>query len=100
MPDIVPLPADYATWLAELKTRIHTTQRCKAIGQQPAAQLPRLYLCALIDKLKAHLSKCNGQATTRLTERRVVTCKIDVRNFQIHGDARCYQMTRGKNKWP
>jgi len=27
MPDIVPLPADYAAWLAELKTRIHTAQQ-------------------------------------------------------------------------
>jgi predicted nuclease of restriction endonuclease-like (RecB) superfamily len=27
MPDIVPLPADYAPWLAELKTRIHTAQQ-------------------------------------------------------------------------
>jgi predicted nuclease of restriction endonuclease-like (RecB) superfamily len=27
MPDITPLPADYATWLAELKTRIHSAQQ-------------------------------------------------------------------------
>jgi len=27
MPDIVPLPADYSTWLAELKTRIHGAQQ-------------------------------------------------------------------------
>ena len=27
MPDIVPLPADYAAWLAELKSRIHHTQQ-------------------------------------------------------------------------
>ncbi len=27
MPEIVPLPADYATWLAELKTRIHAAQQ-------------------------------------------------------------------------
>ncbi len=27
MPEIVPLPADYAVWLAELKTRIHTAQQ-------------------------------------------------------------------------
>lgn len=27
MPDIVPLPDDYASWLAELKTRIHTAQQ-------------------------------------------------------------------------
>jgi Uncharacterized conserved protein len=27
MPDIVPLPADYAVWLTELKTRIHEAQQ-------------------------------------------------------------------------
>jgi predicted nuclease of restriction endonuclease-like (RecB) superfamily len=27
MPDIVPLPADYAVWLSELKTRIHEAQQ-------------------------------------------------------------------------
>lgn len=27
MPDIVPLPPDYADWLAELKTRIHSAQQ-------------------------------------------------------------------------
>ena len=27
MPEIVPLPADYAAWLAELKTRIHAAQQ-------------------------------------------------------------------------
>jgi predicted nuclease of restriction endonuclease-like (RecB) superfamily len=27
MPEIVPLPADYAAWLAELKTRIHVAQQ-------------------------------------------------------------------------
>lgn len=27
MPDIVPLPADYAAWLSELKTRIHEAQQ-------------------------------------------------------------------------
>ena len=27
MPEIVPLPADYAAWLAELKTRIHSAQQ-------------------------------------------------------------------------
>ncbi len=27
MPDITPLPADYAAWLAELKTRIHSAQQ-------------------------------------------------------------------------
>jgi hypothetical protein len=26
MPDIVPLPADCAAWLAELKARIHAAQ--------------------------------------------------------------------------
>ena len=32
MPDIVPLPADYAAWLAELKTRIHTAQQRAALA--------------------------------------------------------------------
>lgn len=32
MPDIVPLPADYAVWLAELKTRIHTAQQRAALA--------------------------------------------------------------------
>lgn len=27
MPDIVPLPPDYADWFAELKTRIHNAQQ-------------------------------------------------------------------------
>ncbi len=27
MPDIVPLPPDYASWLAELETRIHNAQQ-------------------------------------------------------------------------
>jgi hypothetical protein len=27
MPDITPLPADYASWLAELKIRIHSAQQ-------------------------------------------------------------------------
>ena len=27
MPDLVPLPADYGPWLAELKTRIHQAQQ-------------------------------------------------------------------------
>ena len=27
MPDIVSLPADYAAWLSELKTRIHSAQQ-------------------------------------------------------------------------
>jgi len=27
MPDITPLPPDYAAWLAELKTRIHSAQQ-------------------------------------------------------------------------
>jgi predicted nuclease of restriction endonuclease-like (RecB) superfamily len=32
MPEIVPLPADYAAWLAELKTRIHTAQQRAALA--------------------------------------------------------------------
>jgi predicted nuclease of restriction endonuclease-like (RecB) superfamily len=32
MPDIVPLPADYAAWLAELKTRIHNAQQRAALA--------------------------------------------------------------------
>ena len=32
MPDIVPLPPDYAGWLAELKTRIHTAQQRAALA--------------------------------------------------------------------
>ncbi|MBF0609526.1 MAG: DUF1016 domain-containing protein [Magnetococcales bacterium] len=32
MPDIVPLPADYATWLAELKARIHNAQQRAALA--------------------------------------------------------------------
>jgi len=32
MPDIVPLPADYTAWLAELKTRIHTAQQRAALA--------------------------------------------------------------------
>lgn len=27
MPELVPLPPDYAAWLAELKTRIHSAQQ-------------------------------------------------------------------------
>lgn len=27
MPEIVPLPAEYSAWLAELKIRIHTAQQ-------------------------------------------------------------------------
>jgi hypothetical protein len=27
MPDLVSFPADYAAWLAELKTRIHSAQQ-------------------------------------------------------------------------
>jgi predicted nuclease of restriction endonuclease-like (RecB) superfamily len=27
MPEITPLPPEYAAWLAELKTRIHTAQQ-------------------------------------------------------------------------
>ena len=32
MPEIVPLPADYATWLAELKSRIRTAQQRAALA--------------------------------------------------------------------
>jgi len=32
MPDIVPLPADYPAWLAELKTRIHSAQQRAALA--------------------------------------------------------------------
>ncbi len=32
MPDIAPLPADYAAWLAELKTRIHNVQQRAALA--------------------------------------------------------------------
>lgn len=32
MPDIAPLPADYAAWLAELKARIHTAQQRAALA--------------------------------------------------------------------
>jgi len=32
MPEIVPLPADYAAWLAELKSRIHTAQQRAALA--------------------------------------------------------------------
>lgn len=32
MPEIVPLPADYAAWLAELKTRIHSAQQRAALA--------------------------------------------------------------------
>ena len=32
MPDIVPMPADYAAWLAELKTRIHNAQQRAALA--------------------------------------------------------------------
>ena len=32
MPDIVPLPPDYASWLAELKARIHTAQQRAALA--------------------------------------------------------------------
>lgn len=31
MPDLVPLPPDYAAWLAELKTRIHSAQQRAAL---------------------------------------------------------------------
>ncbi|MEQ1638077.1 MAG: DUF1016 N-terminal domain-containing protein [Methylococcales bacterium] len=32
MPDIVPLPSDYAAWLTELKTRIHNAQQRAALA--------------------------------------------------------------------
>jgi predicted nuclease of restriction endonuclease-like (RecB) superfamily len=32
MPDITPLPADYAAWLADLKTRIHSAQQRAALA--------------------------------------------------------------------
>lgn len=32
MPDIVPLPPDYAAWLTELKTRIHSAQQRAALA--------------------------------------------------------------------
>ncbi|RDE48667.1 MAG: DUF1016 family protein [Candidatus Accumulibacter meliphilus] len=32
MPEIAPLPADYAAWLAELKTRIHQAQQRAALA--------------------------------------------------------------------
>ncbi|HZX30429.1 MAG TPA: PDDEXK nuclease domain-containing protein [Rhodocyclaceae bacterium] len=32
MPDIVPLPADYAAWLFDLKTRIHSAQQRAALA--------------------------------------------------------------------
>ncbi|MBF0614897.1 MAG: DUF1016 family protein [Magnetococcales bacterium] len=32
MPDIIPLPADYAPWLAELKSRIHNAQQRAALA--------------------------------------------------------------------
>lgn len=32
MPDLVPLPPDYAAWLAELKTRIHSAQQRAALA--------------------------------------------------------------------
>ena len=32
MPEIVPLPADYAAWLTELKTRIHSAQQRAALA--------------------------------------------------------------------
>jgi len=35
MTDIVPLPSDYAPWLAELKTRIHKAQQRAARSVQP-----------------------------------------------------------------
>ncbi len=32
MPDLVPLPPDYAAWLSELKTRIHSAQQRAALA--------------------------------------------------------------------
>ena len=32
MPEIAPLPADYAAWLAELKTRIHQARQRAALA--------------------------------------------------------------------
>jgi hypothetical protein len=32
MPDLAPLPAEYAAWLAELKTRIHTARQRAALA--------------------------------------------------------------------
>jgi predicted nuclease of restriction endonuclease-like (RecB) superfamily len=32
MPDLAPLPSDYAAWLAELKTRIHSAQQRAALA--------------------------------------------------------------------
>ncbi len=32
MPDIIPLSADYAPWLAELKARIHNAQQRAALA--------------------------------------------------------------------
>ncbi len=42
MPDITPLPAGYAAWLAELKTRIHTAQQRAALAVNRDLLLPRL----------------------------------------------------------
>ncbi len=42
MPDIVPLPADYAAWLAELKTGIHTAQQRAALAVNRDLLPPRL----------------------------------------------------------
>lgn len=41
MPEIVPLPLDYAAWLAELKTRIHNAQQRAALAVN--RELVRLY---------------------------------------------------------
>jgi hypothetical protein len=57
MPDIVPLPPDYAVWLAELKTQIHGAQQratlavSRELVQEVLAQLPWYHQIALLDKL-------------------------------------------------
>ena len=33
MPEIVPLPPDYAAWVAELKTRAHTAQQRETLAE-------------------------------------------------------------------
>jgi predicted nuclease of restriction endonuclease-like (RecB) superfamily len=41
MPEIVPLPADYAAWLADLKARIHSAQQQASLVVN--RELVRLY---------------------------------------------------------
>ena len=41
MPDIVPLPPDYAAWLADLKARIHSAQQRATLAVN--RELVRLY---------------------------------------------------------